>query len=465
MDRRSGTLLVPCAGLLFAAITSAAIAGQDDGLAAARTAIEAALRRYFDAPRSDGSELKEVLAAAKGRGDLLAQVVKSKSFLAPSPSVARRGRIELRDGAARFVELAPGADAAPKPDPRPGFEDVISPDEPALFFGPATSGPLHPLVVYVPDLGKSAMFEPELAAQAAQGRFVLLVPDDKGDNRWDPTQAEQRRHVGPLRDLLLHFAIDPDRVFMVGSGRGGHATWDVGLLHCDRFAGLFPCNGTPFHEGGWKASGGVFLENAKCLPIFAVWNTTFDHGIEGCRYAARRFKEWGFRFEPKEETEFRTMQVAEAMVKLDPLVRDAHPHDVVKRFNHLDAGGHVWLQALRRVPKEWDPKAVITLRSQPDDATKMREAIWEEVQRECARLEGSIASNRITIKTQGIGRLRVWFDSELLDERSKVAVTINGKAQPPFTLERSPAVMLQRVHETGDTARLYWGFRDFDTAN
>jgi len=57
--------------------------------------------------------------------------------------------------------------------------------------------------------------------------------------------------------------------------------------------------------------------------------------------------------------------------------------------------------------------------------------------------------------------LRVYFDPELVSYGKKVVVTLNGKAQPAVTPEKDAAVMLQHVHETGDTVRIYWASRDF----
>ena len=42
-----------------------------------------------------------------------------------------------------------------------------------------------------------------------------------------------------------------------------------------------------------------------------------------------------------------------------------------------------------------------------------------------------------------------------------MTVKINGKKSTQLTLDRRIEVMLQHVHETGDTSRLYWGFHDF----
>src|SRR6185503_11811853 len=111
------------------------------------------------------------------------------------------------------------------------------------------------------------------------------------------------------------------------------------------------------HEGGYKQSGGVFLENARCLSVFLVFNTTFDHGIESCRYATRRFKEWGYRMESVEEPQMRQMGLKEAIEKVGATVRDPHPRQILKRFNHVQEGEHFWLRALDRKPREWDPAA------------------------------------------------------------------------------------------------------------
>jgi hypothetical protein len=55
----------------------------------------------------------------------------------------------------------------------------------------------------------------------------------------------------------------------------------------------------------------------------------------------------------------------------------------------------------------------------------------------------------------------VYFDPEIVDYASKVTVTINGKTHGVPALERRADVMLQHVHETGDTSRLYWAFEDY----
>ena len=159
------------------------------------------------------------------------------------------------------------------------------------------------------------------------------------------------------------------------------------------------------------------------------------------------------------------MGLREACERLGDVRRDSHPRELVKVFNHLDAGRHYWLQALTRVPGEWDPGAKLTLRGQwPSDPAAQLERVWAAVAERCARMEGSIRDNRIQLETRGIGRLRLHFDPELVDFARKVTLTINGKSRPPLTLVRSTESMLRHVHRTGDTARLYWATQDLELA-
>ncbi|MHC4514770.1 MAG: alpha/beta hydrolase family protein [Planctomycetota bacterium] len=403
-----------------------------------RSRLEVALRRYFAAEDPRGPWLTEVRKLARGHEQLLAEIVQSKSFVAPTGVVARRGAI----------------------DERYCLVDEPSASNPALFHGPAGgTGELRPLAVYVPDAIDSSGFVRSLVRDGTKrGWYVFLVPDERRDNKWNPSVHEHRRHTGPLRDFLLKYPIDPDRVFFVGSGRGGHAAWDVGLMSADRWAALVPCNGGLVHEGGYAKCYGVFLDNAKSLAVFTVYNTTSDHGLDSCRYAVRMFKQWGYRCESVEERRMRVMGLREATQKLAvaDVVRDAHPRELLKRFNHLEHGDHYWLRTLVR-PRQWDAMARVAIRGKwPEDKQKQRELVWAQVRKQCALLKGSIRDNRIEVVAQGIRRVRVYLDQELVDFDRKVTIVVNGRRSRPRAVARKVEVMLQHVHETGDTARLYW---------
>ena len=410
-----------------------------------RAELERAVAAYFAADdAATNSTLAAVMKLARGNDAMLIDVVTKKTFVARTDAIDQRGTI---DATYRFV-----ADA-PTPAGQQGND--------ARLVGPAPGDALFPLVVYVPDATGTVAFDRELRAEGIGAkRFVFLVPDEKRDNRYAPSLHEHRRHAGPLRDLLLALPVDPDRVYMVGSGRGGHATWDVGLLCADRWAGIFPCNGGLVHEGGWKASGGVFVGNARSFATFLVFNTSFDHGIESCRYAVKKLREWSCRIDAVEEPSMRVMGVAEAMAKLAPVVRNAHPRRIEKRFNHLVDGEHYWLRALDRRPKEWDPAAKIIVKDWPQDPAQQLETVWEAVRQMCGHLAGTVAGNRFDVTAHGTSKVRVYLDPELVDFDAPVTFAVNGKVARTLKPERKLDVMLQHVRETGDTKRLYFAFVD-----
>jgi hypothetical protein len=411
---------------------------------APRAELERAVAAYFAEERPTAGALAAVTKLAAGNDSLLVDVVRTKSFVAKTGPVDARGML---DASYRFV-----AGAAPP---------AAQVDNEFRLAGPATGDALHPLVVYVPDATRTNAFDHALRAEGIDaGRYVFLVPDEKRDNRYAPSAHEHRLVAGPLRTLLLTLPIDPDRVYMIGSGRGGHVTWDVGFTAADRWAGIFPCNGGLVHEGGWKASGGVFLVNAKSFAVCTVFNTSFDHGIESSRYAVKRFREWNYRIDATEEPQMRVMGISEAMTKLAPVVRDAHPRRIEKRFNHLEDGEHYWLRALDRT-QEWDPAARIAIKGDwPAGRDQQLEAVWDAVRNLCAHVAGAIAGNRIEIQAHGMRRLRVYLDPEIVDFEAPVTIVVNCKVARTLKPARQPDVMLQHVHETGDTSRLYFAFVD-----
>jgi hypothetical protein len=161
-----------------------------------------------------------------------------------------------------------------------------------------------------------------------------------------------------------------------------------------------------------------------------------------------------------EEQRMRVMGIAEAMTKLAPVVRDAHPRRIEKRSNRLVDGEHYWLRALDRT-KEWDPAARIVVKGDwPKEPEKQLEVVWDAVRDACAHVAGTVAGNRIEIQAHGMRRLRVYLDPEIVDFGAPVTIAVNGKVVRTLRPARQPDVMLQHVHETGDTKRLYWAFAD-----
>lgn len=120
-----------------------------------------------------------------------------------------------------------------------------------------------------------------------------------------PTTLRERGQVGTrygaeivfetIRDVRASYHVDMDRVYLSGYSRGGHATWWLGILATDRFAGIAPRSGSPKNLltiDGNKERIWEFFPNVRRLPIYIL------HGAqdpmvspEGAHDAVARLKE------------------------------------------------------------------------------------------------------------------------------------------------------------------------------
>ncbi len=68
--------------------------------------------------------------------------------------------------------------------------------------------------------------------------FILISPLLPSDKDWDIVKLERI-----LNHALMTLPVDPDRVYLTGLSRGGHATWRWGAAAPGRFAALAPVAG------------------------------------------------------------------------------------------------------------------------------------------------------------------------------------------------------------------------------
>jgi predicted peptidase len=84
---------------------------------------------------------------------------------------------------------------------------------------------------------------PSIAEHDSTFPFIVLSPQCPSSERWSPAQLE------PLLDeIIRHYRVDTDRVYLTGLSMGGYGTWDYATLHPDRFAAIAPVcgGGDPF---------------------------------------------------------------------------------------------------------------------------------------------------------------------------------------------------------------------------
>ena len=108
-----------------------------------------------------------------------------------------------------------------------------------------------------------------LAGHCDRHGYILIAPAWTGSfgvaQAYDFVGKEHPYVTQSLRDLLRHFQVDPDRVFLFGFGDGANLALDVGMARPDLFAGI----------GGFNPDTppNLFIEywrNAQKLPAFFV---------------------------------------------------------------------------------------------------------------------------------------------------------------------------------------------------
>lgn len=172
---------------------------------------------------------------------------------------------------------------------------------PATWWTHYRGGHAHDAAAWVPGLMR------HLGEQ--QGNIVIS-PGARGTSSWYVGRGHED-FLETWDDSMATFSIDPDRVYISGYSMGGFASWLLGMLYPDRWAGAFPTSGPPT-QGLWagvgEASGSQnegdaqaqltfhIIENARNVP-YVIYHGTNDELVPspGVARMASRFTELGYR--------------------------------------------------------------------------------------------------------------------------------------------------------------------------
>jgi predicted peptidase len=87
---------------------------------------------------------------------------------------------------------------------------------------------------------------------------VILSPQCPAEDWWS-SEAQQKRLVSLLDDVVENYKIDESRIYLTGLSMGGYGSWQLAADHPDRFAAVVPVcgSGDPAHA-----------EKLKDIPIW-----------------------------------------------------------------------------------------------------------------------------------------------------------------------------------------------------
>ena len=101
---------------------------------------------------------------------------------------------------------------------------------------------------------------------ATRHGYIVMAPlwNVNGSSGYDYSAAAHGAVLYSYYDVLRHFSVDVDRVFLTGHSAGGDAAWDIGIAHPDLWAGVMPI----------VASGRKYTRyyplNARYVPLYFV---------------------------------------------------------------------------------------------------------------------------------------------------------------------------------------------------
>lgn len=270
----------------------------------------------------------------------------------------------------------------------------------------------------------------------ASRRGVLLACPYAGKGRVIPKNwkaGEDEVALRALRFLFARYAIDPDRVWLVGVSLGGFGTWEIGLTHPDRFAALVTvAGGLSFVEyagitDSWTRD---LLVNAWSLPVLMAHGGADDivpvrfdrrtkEDLEELGYAVRYMEdpELG-HFPPDAERLGRLL--ADLFDWLANARRDPWPCEVVRRVHRRDRGSDRWVRLDR--------------------------AGWTGTLRARA-----VTRSRIEVEGEDVERATLLLSSSLVDFREPLAVVSGDRVVFEGRLEPSVDTILDAARRRGET--------------
>jgi hypothetical protein len=285
---------------------------------------------------------------------------------------------------------------------------------------PSTYNPAklsYPLLICIPDEKQQPsvhLMEDWTSAEIKEGCILASPPMPEDVSLW--TKSGDADAPGGVAYVLTTlgavrntYAIDFDKVFLVGKGRGVEAAVAIAEMFPERFAGVIGRSGGP---------GSVEVSNFKNLP------TLFTGGDAHASDFQKKTEELGF----KNCTLIAEGKEPEVWGWIGQKARVPNPNEV------------------NLVPGNPFPKRAYWIEVPPiDDATRSA--------RVTARIERE--TNTIRIEAHGVQELTIYFNDQLVDLDQPVRVVINGaesKDQIPRNLIRTLDLIFRA---SSDPGRIY----------
>jgi pimeloyl-ACP methyl ester carboxylesterase len=296
-----------------------------------------------------------------------------------------------------------------------------------------------------------------LAAEADRNGYIIAAPVWFGANpkQYDYSGNEHFMVTAVLRDLLRHYRVDNDRVFLFGLGAGGTFAMDVGASHPDLFAGVVTMAPMPQYFGMFS----YYWRNAQKLPFYTVTGN-----INGTAYDNLRklYEQWMPKGFPALMTVYRGRGLEWYTTEVPTIFKwmCPNPEQPRKRVTGNaalklgQAGVEPWY-SMRAGDNRFYwvglddivPKALLENNRAPGAHFEPAHVLADIQQ-----------GNRIVLNTLGVKHIVIWLDRDMIDWDKKVSIVHNNsvpKGYKPAKISPDLDVMLEALYHNGDRSLLY----------
>lgn len=309
----------------------------------------------------------------------------------------------------------------------------------------------YPLIVALH--GEQGTPEQELqgfwGAQSKRHGYIVIapeyVPQTARNKGYDFSAESHQIVIDSLRDALLRFSVDANRVFLSGHGMGGDAAWDMGLSHPHLFAGVMPINGAIDHYAP------LYWENGKTLPMFTISGELDRDLMDRNVGTLMKFMQYNFDVIYAEYNgagpEAFYSEIHALFDWMSRLRRGPPPKEIkVRTLRESDTS--FWWFEFSGIPEHMKGINWANARQQPVHALTVTAKITP--------------ANTISIHSKAANHT-VWLarGEGLVDFDRRLKVEINGKQRWNDFVKPDLVAMLDHVRIHGDRQLLYWGVLEF----
>ena len=290
-----------------------------------------------------------------------------------------------------------------------------------------------------------------LAKEAEKHGYIVVVPVWTGqfDQKGFQWAAEDHDYVtGVLRDVVRHFTVDNDRVFLFGAGDGGNMAFDVGLSHPDLFAGVLLMSPS---NPRWQGTGMQYWPNAQKLPFYVVTGTLGGKPNLDLRSV---FGEWM----PKGFSGIHALYKGRGLEWFPgetPVM-----FDWMNRKRRVNGASTLQLADTRRydwqIMRAGDNRFYWLGAEDVAPGNLMGDKPLAGIIP--AAMQGDVKGNLIDLRARGVRTVNVWLSRDMIDWTKPVRVQMNGQAVygwKPKVLEPDLEVLLDDYAARGDRRMLF----------